>query len=32
MDPPSEVKPGDKIEFYSISEPEFKKLRTEEGL
>ena len=32
MDPPSEVKPGDKIEFYSISESEFKKLRTEEGL
>ena len=32
MNPPSEVKPGDKIEFYSISESEFKKLRTEEGL
>lgn len=31
-DPPSKVKPGDEIEFYSISESEFKKLKAEEGL
>lgn len=31
-DPPSEVKPGDEIEFYSISETEFKKLKAEERL
>lgn len=30
MDPPSEVRPGDKVEFYSISETEFKRLKTEE--
>lgn len=32
MDPPSEIKPGDKIEFYSISETEFKKLKAEKEL
>lgn len=30
MDPPSEVKPGDKVEFYRISEAKFKKLNTKQ--
>lgn len=32
MDPPCEIKPGDEIEFYSISETEFKKLKAEKEL